>query len=41
MMGKIKMFNIGNMDIDSVDDIDEGIKFLKGIKFKLKGGKSD
>lgn len=34
------MFNIGKMDINNVDDIDDGIKFLKGIKFKLKGGKS-
>ena len=41
MIGKIKIFNIGKMNIDNADDIDEGIKFLKGVKMKLRGGKSD
>lgn len=41
MLGKIKIFNIGNMNIDTIDDIDDGIKFLKGIKYKFRGGKSD
>lgn len=39
MIGKIKIFNIGKIDIEDADGIDEGIQFLKGVKLKLKGGK--
>lgn len=39
MIGKIKMFTIGNIDINKESDIDKGINFLKECKKKFKGGK--
>lgn len=39
MIGKIKIFSIGNMNLDKSEDLDKGIEFLKGVKLKLKGGK--
>ena len=39
MIGKINIFNIAKLKINNTEDIDEGIKLLKGVKLKLKGGK--
>lgn len=38
MIGKIKIFSIGNLDIEKTEDIEKGIVFLKGVRLKLKGG---
>ena len=37
MIGKIKIFQIGNMDLNKQEDLDKGISFLKECKFKLRG----
>lgn len=39
MIGKVKIFNIANMDLNNADDIDKGIELLKGVRLKLRGGK--
>lgn len=40
MIGKIKIFNITKLEIKDYKDLDKGIELLKGVKLKLKGGKS-